>query len=72
MVYLDNILIYTKNLNEPHIDAVQWILEKLQKYGLYANLKTCQFHEDDVQFLGYVVLAQSIKIEEERIETIKT
>ncbi len=72
MVYLDDILIYTKDPSRPYMDIVQWVLEQLQKYGLYANLKKCQFYEDEVQFLGFVVLAQEIRIEEKKIKVVKT
>ena len=41
IVYLHNILIYAKDLGQAHIDSVQWILEKLRKHGLFANLKKC-------------------------------
>ncbi len=43
----------------------------IKKYGLYTNLKKCRFHDNKAQFLGFIVLAQRIKIEEERIEAIK-
>ncbi len=72
VVYFDNILIYTKDPGKPHVDVVWWVLEQLQKHGLYTNLKKCQFHKDEVQFLGFVVLAQKIKMEEEKIEAVKT
>lgn len=39
IVYLNNILIYTKNPGQTHINTICWILEQLQKHGLYANLK---------------------------------
>ncbi len=71
VVYLDDILIYTKNSGQPHVDTVRWVLEQKQKHGLYANLKKCRFHEDEVQFVGFVVLVQRIKMEEERIEAVK-
>ncbi len=71
VMYLDDILIYTKDPGQPHIDAIRWVLEQLQKHGLYANLKKCRFHKDEVLFLDFVVLAQGIKMEEERIETIR-
>ncbi len=71
MVYLIDILVYTEDPGQPHVDAVRWVLEQLQKYGLYANLKKCQFHEDEVQFLGFVVSAQGIRMEEERIEAVR-
>lgn len=31
VIYLDNILIYTKDLGQPHVKAVQWVLEKMWK-----------------------------------------
>ncbi len=71
VVYLDDILVYTKDPDQPHVNAVQWVLEQLRKYGLYANLKKCRFHEDEVRFLGFLVLAQGIRIEEERIEALR-
>ena len=54
IVYLDNILIYTKDLSQAHVDAVCWVLEELRKYSFFANLKKCWF-KDEVCFLGYVV-----------------
>ncbi len=71
VVYLDNILIYIEDLGQPHIEAVRWVLEQLRKHGLYANLKKCRFHEDEIRFLGFVVSAQGIRMEEERIEAIR-
>ncbi len=70
IVYLDNILIYTENEGEEHVQAVQWVLDQLQKYSLYANLKKCRFHQDEVRFLGYIVSHQGIQIEEERIKAV--
>ncbi len=70
VVYLDNILIYIEDPRQPYIEAVRWVLEQLRKYSLYANLKKCQFHEDEVRFLGFVISAHSIKMEEERIEAV--
>ncbi len=72
VVDLDDILIYTEDPGQPHVDAVRWVLEQLQKHGLYANLKKCRFHEDEIRFLGFVVLVQGIRMEEEKIEAVKT
>ncbi len=71
MVYLDDILIYTKDPGQLYVDAIQWFLKQLQKYGLYTNLKKCRSYEDKIQFLGFVVLAQGIRMEENKIEAIK-
>ena len=71
IIYLDNILVYTKDRGQLHIDAVCWILKQFRKHGLYANLKNCHFYQDEVRFLCFVIWAQSIKMEEEKIETVK-
>ncbi len=71
VLYLDDILIYTEDSGQPHIEAVWWVLEQLRKHSIYANLKKCQFHEDEVQFLGFVVLAQGITMEEEKIKAVR-
>ena len=71
IVYLDDILIYTKNTSQAHVNAVRWVLKKLRKHGLFGNLKKCRFHKDEIRFLDYVVLAQRVKMEEKRIKVVK-
>ena len=70
IVYLDDILIYTESEGKEHIQAVQWVLDQLRKHSLYANLKKCHFHQDEVRFLGYIVSHQGIRMEEERIKAV--
>ena len=72
IVYIDNILIYTKDPGQSHVDAVCWVLEQFRKHGLFANLKKCRFYQDEVRLLGFVVSVQGINIEEERIMVVKT
>ena len=71
IVYLDDILIYTKGPGQPHVEAVHWVLDQLRKHSLFANLKKCWFDQDEVCFLGYVVLSKKISIKAERIEVVK-
>ena len=71
IVYLDDIFIYTKDSGQAHVNADQWVLKKLRKNRLFANLKKCRFHKNKVCFLGYVVSVQRVQMEEERISAIK-
>ena len=71
VVYLNDILIYTKDPGQLHVEAICWVLDQLRKYFLFANLKKCCFHQDEVCFLGYVVLSKGISIEAEKIEIVK-
>ena len=71
IIYLDDILIYTKDLRQPHVKAVCWVLDQLRKHSLFANLKKCWFYQDEVRFLGYVVLSKEISMEAKKIEVVK-
>jgi hypothetical protein len=50
--YINVILIFSKNM-EDHEHHVCLVLENLLKVGLYAKLEKCEFHQFEVQFLGY-------------------
>jgi hypothetical protein len=54
VVYLNNILIYSQ-LKEEHKHHVCEILEQLQHYKLFVNLKKCVFSTDTVEFLRFIV-----------------
>ena len=71
IIYLDDILIYIEDLDQSHVEAMQWMLDLLRKNGLFANLKKYQIYNDEVRFLGYFVLSQSIQMEDERIKPVK-
>ena len=71
IVYLDEILIYTEDKKQGHMEAVQWVLDFLKKNGFFANLKKCRFNQDKVRFLGYVVSTQKVQMEDERIAAVR-
>ena len=71
VVYLDDILIYTKDPRQLHVEAVRWVLDQLRKYSFFANLKKYWFYQDEIRFLGCVVLSQEISMEAERMKVIK-
>lgn len=71
IVYLDDILIYTKDPGQGQIKAVWWVLDQLWKHGLFANLKKCRFHQNEVRFLGYVILAQGVQMEDKKMKVVK-
>ena len=69
-MYFDDILIYSKNLNE-HLNHLRNLLSVLRSEQLYANLKKCTFYMEKIVFLGYVVTAQGFEMDEEKVNAIR-
>jgi hypothetical protein len=71
VVYVDDILIYSKSLDE-HMDHLRAIFNALRDARLFGNLEKCIFYTDRISFLGYVVTSQGIEVDEIKIEAIKS
>ena len=71
IIYFDDILIYMKNLDKAHVNAVWWVLEELRKNSLFANLKKCRSQKNKDRFLKYVVSALRVQIKDKRIDVRK-
>jgi len=68
-VYLDDILIYSKNPDE-HEGHVKKVLERLSEHDLYIDLDKCEFSETEVEFLGSVVTPEGIKMDPAKLSAI--
>ena len=69
IVYLDDILIYSKT-QEEHDIHVRQVLQRLWEYGLYAKVEKCSFDHNHVEFLVYVVSQQGISMDPSKVQTI--
>jgi hypothetical protein len=69
VAYFDDILLYNKSLDE-HVEHIKCVLAVLRKEYLFANLAKCTFCTDKVVFLGFVVSAQGVEVDEEKIKAV--
>ncbi|KAL0195268.1 hypothetical protein M9458_008840, partial [Cirrhinus mrigala] len=69
VVYIDDILIYSRNLAE-HCQHVQQVLQKLCNHSLYLKLEKCEFHQPSVQFLGYTISAEGVQMDQGKVDAI--
>ncbi|GJS69956.1 putative reverse transcriptase domain-containing protein [Tanacetum coccineum] len=70
IVFIDDILIYSKNKKE-HEEHLKQILGLLKKEELYAKFSKCEFWIPQVQFLGHVIDSDGIHVDPAKIESIK-
>ncbi len=69
IIYLDNILIYSDNL-ETHHKHVHKVLAKLNEQAMYVKKLKSRFKIKKIQFLEYVIQSDQIKKNFKKTETV--
>jgi hypothetical protein len=70
VAYLNNILVYSRTLEE-HIRHVTEVLKCLRKADLRLKPEKCEWHKEEVEFLGFVVGRNGVKISSKKIQVVK-
>jgi Reverse transcriptase (RNA-dependent DNA polymerase)/RNase H-like domain found in reverse transcriptase len=70
IIYMDNILIATTGSLTQHYDKVAQILKKLQDNNLFLKPKKCQFHKQEVEYLGIIVGKRQVKMDPIKVKGI--
>ncbi|KAI2645968.1 Transposon Tf2-8 polyprotein [Labeo rohita] len=70
VVYIDDILIYSRNMAEHH-QHVQQVLHKLRHHQLYLKLEKCEFHKSSVQFLDYNINSEGVLLDQGKVDAIQ-
>ena len=70
VVYLDDILIYSENIDD-HINLVQKVVDRLEQHELAVSLKKSVFHQDEVKFLGYIVKTSGVTMSDRKVKSVQ-
>jgi hypothetical protein len=69
VVFIDDILIYSKN-EEEHVQHLWIVLMRLRQHQLYAKFSRCVFWLKEIQFLGHVLSAKGIAVDTSKVKDI--
>ncbi|XP_078443736.1 uncharacterized protein LOC144713115 [Wolffia australiana] len=69
VVYFDDILIYSR-LTEECLDHLRQVCIVLRREQLYAHPKKCSFVTSEIAFLGFIVSAQGLAADPEKVRVI--
>ena len=70
VVYIDDLAIYS-NTREEHLQHIKTILQTMRENQIYAKKKKCFFMQTEIPYLGHLVSEKGIRMDPEKIETIK-
>ncbi|KAI2646312.1 Transposon Tf2-6 polyprotein [Labeo rohita] len=70
IIYIDDILIYSNSLTE-HVQHVRLILQRLIEHQLYAKLEKCEFHQERITFLGYVISPEGVAMDDSKGNAVR-
>ena len=70
IIYLDDVLIYTNDSLENHINHVCQVFQCLLDNDLYIKLEKCEFHIQEIKFLDFIISLDDLAINSNRIVII--
>ncbi|KAL0161345.1 hypothetical protein M9458_045070, partial [Cirrhinus mrigala] len=68
-VYLDDILIFSRSLEE-HEGHVSRVLQKLLDNQLFVKPEKCEFHVTQTQFLGFIITPDHVEMDPKKVEAV--
>ena len=66
LVFMDDILVYSKSLEE-HVIHLEQVFQVLHQHKLYAKRRKCVFEVDKVEYLGYTISAAGVATDSTKI-----
>jgi hypothetical protein len=63
-------LMYSNNFEE-HQQHIRLVLDAFTKVGLYLKPKKCEFHQQEVKYLGLIISMEGIKMDPKKIRAMQ-
>ena len=70
VVYLDDILIYSKTFEE-HVEHIEMVLQKAVEFNLSLNQDKCIFATNKVTYLGFVISNDGLSPDPEKLKAVR-
>ena len=67
--YLDDIIVTSRNEKE-HEDRIFKLFKRLQEFGLKVRLEKCNFMDEEIKYLGFIINKQGRKPDPEKTKAI--
>ena len=71
LVYIDDILIYSKMVDD-HIAHVKAVFEHLAAKNWHVKEKKCALFLPEVEFLGHLVSAEGVKVAFDKVDAVSS
>ncbi|GAA5907915.1 hypothetical protein JCM5296_006131 [Sporobolomyces johnsonii] len=71
VVYLDDILVYSKT-REEHVKHVKTVLNTMRQACLFAKAEKCSFDEPSTEYLGFLVDREGIRMDPKKTESVRS
>ncbi|MBW0576891.1 hypothetical protein O181_116606 [Austropuccinia psidii MF-1] len=69
VVYLDDIMVFSSS-QEEHVKHVASVPQRMRDNNLLAKASKCGFHASSVEYLGYVVSSEGLKMDFSKVQKI--
>jgi hypothetical protein len=69
VIYMDNILIYTKDLEE-HRKVTEEVLKILKDNNLYLKPEKCEFEQTKIEYLGLMISENHVKMDKVKVQGV--
>lgn len=69
IIYMDDLMIISK-VREDHLNHLQKVLERCQRYEISLNPKKCVFGVAEGKLLDHIIFKRGISIDPDRVEVL--